>query len=375
MSESFYIPIVYGVILAIFALNSDDRKNNAEQYLVIFGTIFLGLMIGLTEAPFLFIFGVFFWIDFISKSIKSKKWMIDRKSFWTFSQPVAFILMLSYVAIICYYFSNVNLKQFFYWNITFNSSFIQASIFDNLAYILRNLFDKSLYPLSNLLLSQVSIYFLAIIFAFTSAALVKLNGSLLKKSSLLLLFIFLYLSFFWRTTFGYKIFPSIGFLMAMMVCLVGSRLPRFHLNVRSADVYLQRFGNFSYPIVALCIFSVLQWSQIGLNPFWSEVGICSLNAPLTVNCRCLTSDVWGPQFFIEQDVRPCPGLFPALPPPFFEVSTTREIFSQYLKSGEIALNKHNSDMTPWVTGELKSIYSDLTCFEFSPLSKICYQKK
>jgi hypothetical protein len=311
MSESFYVPIVYGVILAIFRLNSDDRKNNAEEYFVIFSTIFLGLMIGLTGAPFLFIFSIYFWIDFISKSISSKKWMIDQKSFWKLNQPVAFLLMLTYCVIICYYFISIDFKQFFYWNITFNSSFIQASIFDNLAYVSRGLLDKSLYSLSNLFLSQVSIYFLLIISAISLLAIVKVNGGPIKKILLLVLFVTLYFSFFWRTTFGYKIFPSIGFLMAMMVYLADSRSPFIYLNIRFSDIFGQRFGYFSYPMVALCIFLVLKWNMVGLNSFWSEAGICPLNAPLSANCRCLTSDVRGPQFFLEQDVHQCPGLFPA----------------------------------------------------------------
>jgi hypothetical protein len=244
-----------------------------------------------------------------------------------------------------------------------------------LAYVLRNLLDKPLYPLSNLLLSQVTIYFLAIIFAFTLAALVKLNGTLLKKSSLLLLFVFLYLSFFWRTTFGYKIFPSIGFLMAMAVFLAGSRLPHFQPNIRFVGIFSERFGYFSYPIAALSVFLVLKWNLVGLNPFWSNAGICTLNAPLSANCRCLTSDVWGPQFFLEHDVHPCPGLFPSLPPPFFEVMTTRELLSEQLKEGLIAINRHSHDMTPWVNEQLNEVYQGLTCIKFTEVSSVCYQEK
>lgn len=375
MSESFYVPVIYGVILAIFRLNSEVRKNNAEEYFVIFGTIFLGLMIGLTEAPFLFIFGVYFWIDFISKSIKLKRLMIDRKGFWNFDHPVAFLLMLTYSAIICYYFFSINLKQFLYWNITFNSSFIQASIFDNLAYVSRSLLDKPLYPLSNLLLSEVSIYFLAIILAISLVTLVRVNGSLLKKLGLGLLFMMLYLSFFWRTTFGYKIFPSIGFLMAMLVYLMDSKFFHARLNNKLMSVAGHRYGYAAYLIAALCIFSVMKWNLVGRNPFWSEAGICPLNAPLSKNCRCLTSDVWGPQFFLEHDVHPCPGLFPSLPPPFFEVLTTREQLSNELKNGLIAINKHSHEMTPWINGRLNEIYRGLTCIKFSEVSSVCYQKE
>lgn len=375
MSESFYVPFIYGVILAIFRLNSEVRKNNAEEYFVIFGTIFLGLMIGLTEAPFLFIFGVYFWIDFILRSIKFKRLMIDRKIFWNLLHPVAFLFMLIYSAIICYYLFSINLKQFLYWNITFNSSFIQTNLLDNLANVSRSLMDKSLYPFSNLLLSQVSAYFLAIIFAFILAALFKLNGGLLKKIGLGLLFMILYFSFFWRITFSYKIFPSVGFVIALLVYLADSRFSRHNFDIRFAGDSRQFYGYAAFLIVTTCFFSAIKWNLVGINPFWSEVGICSLNTPLSKNCRCLTSDVWGPQFFMEQDVHPCPGFFPSLPPPFFEVSSNSELLIDNLKNGSIAINRHSHDMTPWVNEKLNDVYQSLVCIKFSENSSICYHKE
>ena len=87
--------------------------------------------------------------------------------------------------------------------------------------------------------------------------------------------------------------------------------------------------------------------------------ICSVSKLSDINCYCLITDPWGPQFFLLNDFLPCSNSFPSVPPIIFKNADLFEKFITNMNDKKVVLVTH-------------PIFSSLSKQQKDRLSEICY---
>jgi hypothetical protein len=128
-------------------------------------------------------------------------------------------------------------------------------------------------------------------------------------------------------------------------------------------------------LLFIFFYLVVQWSPLREDPFHSKSNLCHLDQSANVQCACLSPAIYGPQFFLEKDYRPCTGILPTLAPGFFVYPSLIKAFSERYKTEPIAILWHEKIPTPYIPTFFKELIKQSDCQPFDAISEICkYQK-
>ena len=353
------------------------RKFVQVDFFIAFNLCLLAIMIGLTSLPFFLcylgltaIFSIYCnSAKFFNNNMKST---IEENAIKIHVLFFALILNI----LIFFYFVKVPFDDFLYWNFEFNL----ATLKPNIDVLLHNIFNnfinfKSIfYHRDRALFGDLNILTLIlIIFIFYN-----FRKHIFKKRFFyvfMFLFLFFYFSFFWRIESGYKVFPSIGFLAALFIYAAS-------ISSKFNDISYQNHSlSFSsnkifYTIIFLGLTFLLTFRFNAKNVIDQEASnICSIQSSEIQNCGCLVSDVWGPQIFLNNNYLPCKGLFPTLPPSFFQVDRNNEYLISFVKNNNAFILMHDHEFnSQYLPEDVNIFYKLLDCSPFNQFSKLCYFK-
>ncbi len=221
-------------------------------------------------------------------SIKQK---IELKLF--FYSLVPALLFFSFLVILLTNFTSLeNLK---FWVIDVNQT-VGTQLFSNLKINIKHSWNTN---------------FISEIFFLIFFQLIVLFYGLKKKYFDIYLFTILLaacIGCYWRVYFGYKAMPAASIIFGVILYIV-----------KKENIFVKLFNDFKFSIfclgfvsylLALCFIGILKISQINKfeNPdiaLFDDPDICKLTNKSTSNCRCVEVLVFGPQIYIQNDIRQC----------------------------------------------------------------------
>jgi hypothetical protein len=114
----------------------------------------------------------------------------------------------------------------------------------------------------------------------------------------------------WRIVIGWKSATLFGLSLGVFCLLVSNlRLPRAAwMNAIFVPLFVLAALQFHFVQYSIA-YSTERTPRL---PGLDEANICRLGQ--TSSCRCLQSTVWTPEFFLEHDVRACPGRYQSYNP-------------------------------------------------------------
>jgi hypothetical protein len=185
----------------------------------------------------------------------------------------------------------------------------------------------------------------------------------------------MYCSFFWRVFAGYKVYPSLGLVAGMMIWVISNQChakQRYSPKLWFSTVLFMVTG----AILGVYFSLLVHWSQAGKDDVQrAQFNLCHLKNASNSQCSCLAPTIYGPQFFLEKDFLPCKGVFPTLPPGFFEYLPLIEKFSERYKTEPIAVLYYESIPAPYFPKYFLELIKQSVCQPFDALSQVCkYQK-
>lgn len=359
MSESVTMALVYVGVSHLIKIILFTNIGIADFALAL-ALVLLSISIGLTSfifwplyIAFIFVFMLLCKIEFEFRS--------DYSVFCLFS----FVFLL--ISITAYPLFESRFDNVYFWNVSFNSIVNRPNILLNLKHLMEAALVvfpgglSSFFLLNPSLLVYISLIGIGIYFCKRA----KLERRI--EIAFMFFLIVSYVSFHWRFLTGYKTLPVIGCFSPLIAYISSSALLVYKISKRRLAIF---FTLLSLPAL-LNYKSIVKFDRDPQVSSLESFGLCTQDLP-SDNCRCLVSDTWGPQFFAVNNVAPCQGYFPSLPPPFFDVPELKDRFMRDMRNGAIVVNVHSESFTPFLQSDVRSLYSGAKCEQFSPVSKLCH---
>ncbi|BDU57290.1 hypothetical protein LMORI2_02720 [Limnohabitans sp. MORI2] len=194
------------------------------------------------------------------------------------------ILVCAYLLIM--YTEIHNLK---YWVVDVNKT-VRPQLINN---VIANLlmFDKPMYLVEILL--YLPFEFGILFYAFKKGVISRV---------MLIILIFCCIGGLWRVSFGYKALPNAGIVIAVLLALI-----------ESWSFINKKFKCILYIIFPMAIITTYLLFNLLLNKsfanhdaiFFEDSDICKLTGQNSAGCKCVTFLVFGPQIFIQNDIKQC----------------------------------------------------------------------
>lgn len=389
MSEtvnSLYVFLTFGHLLML------TRKPNQTCP----GDVLLALLLsvtainsGLTSFLYFAIYGLYVFALLLYAWIGAG---YRQKYYRDTAQHVFFVISLFWAAMSLFPWIGVDLGQAKLWNIDFNLATNSTNYVSNIiSYAMAFSSLDIIWP-ETIPLTSPSIV-VSLICAFTLWTAVKMRVFNLSKSLILLIIsLFLCFSLGWRSgssgMFYKASLPFVGILLWVYgFALYAATLKILSLGrvVSGAGTLLIRpsVGLMHYSYQAITAFAVVAGSSFLFGISWTTAEswdhvsvpqVCNLSyqgQPSSGGCSCLTSAVWGPQLFLQEDVMPCPDHFPTLPPNFLEWKQSAEILMKRFESRKSTILVFRDGDVEKDYAPIAALLNDSSCVDFSFWGKQC----
>lgn len=287
--------------------------------------------------------------------------------------------------------TGVDLGQAKLWNVDFNLATNSTNYVSNiLSYAMAFSSVKIIWPGT---IPFTSPSFVVSAASAASLLLAVKLGILSRSRALLFCLIasFLCFSLGWRTGSSGLFYKASLPFVGMLLWVYGFALHASAWKILKLDRFFGEAGSLLFKpsvgltrsyhaVTALSILASfsfifgLGWTKQGSFDHVNVAQVCNLSyqgQPSGSGCSCMTSAVWGPQLFLEDDVVPCRDHFPTLPPAFFEWKQSAGILKKSFESGRSSiLLFRNSDVDKDVA-PIAALIKESSCFDFSTWGKQC----
>jgi len=378
MSETMLVPIVLIATLHFLNLWAGQSKIDFWQILLALEISGLAILIGLTAAPFFFLYCVSLGLLFVLnryiyplpayRDVAPPNSFLDEKFSALFCLGIA-VLFCGYVLI------KIDFYSLYFWNMPFNVSSFGLHPIQSLLRVFSNLEIASSFASNFPVLSQPTFLTLLILSVLCTKIYIDFPCAVKIKWLILLIVILMYGSFFWRVFAGYKAFPSLGLIAGMMIWVISKQCqPKAEPNSKIgllAGLFL-----ISSTILGVYFSLVVHWTQPGKEGLLqAKFNLCHLIPVTNSPCSCLISTIYGPQLFLEKDFLPCKGVYPTLPPHFFEYAPLIKVFGERYKSEPIAILNYENIPSPYIPTFFKELIKQSDCQPFDAISDVCKYPK
>ena len=378
MSETLIVPIVIIATLHFLSLWSGQLRIDLWQVLLALEISGLAILIGLTAAPFFMLYSASLFFLFLLNrcgysvllypGAASPNSLVDEKFFAIFFLGIA--------ALVCGYgLIKIDFSLMYFWNVPFNVSSFGLQPIQSLLRVFFNLDLASSFTSNFAVLSQPTLLTLFILGVLCGKLFVDLPRSVLIKWLILLILLLMYGSFFWRVFTGYKAYPSLGLVLGMMIWSISKQ---GHTKERQSPKVGFSTGLFFMTSVILATYFswVVHWSLPGKESLLqTKFNLCHLMPVNNSHCSCLSSTIYGPQLFLQNDFLPCKGVHPTLSPEFLQYSPLIKAFSERYKTEPIAILYYENIPAPYIPKFLIESIKQSNCQPFDAISEVCqYQK-
>ena len=269
--------------LAIPLLHSNLMLLNGRKQYITFEDLVLPILITFFGVGFpsvlIFPYLIYFSYLFVKSNLIKT---IDLLKFFLFLMLLVSVILLM-----------TDIDSLWFWVIGINLGDVSHNLFGNIWGNLITI-DKinSLYDLMTYI--PFFLFFLLLIFWW---------GEINYKSLIYLLIV--YLLILWRVSGGYKAFASASVLISLIVFAFSRYLYKEEIYVKFFLTLLLLLSIFSTTFTNLVSgFNPNRFSKIqefsGLN-----FNICKFSEGSTSDCRCVNSLVFGPQFYLQNNIKQC----------------------------------------------------------------------
>jgi hypothetical protein len=189
---------------------------------------------------------------------------------------------------------------------------------------------------------------------------------------------------FWRFNIGYKSEAACGLTWAILFWAAVHLWPQLKGNsdrvpLHTVTILVTALGSAALALLFLWYLSAMDiYAQRPPPrlPVLDSANVCRLRS--TAPCRCLQSTVYGPQSFMQQDVRQCVDRYSTFAAAVFRNPEVRNRLLSDLERNDVAfivfpphmLNIDEKDRDPRV---IKAFYEGgLHCDDYAGIAKLCY---
>jgi hypothetical protein len=359
LSEMFLIPLCFLASVQVFSRLSLKTKIDINQFSIMIFNLIISTFMGLTALPFFLVYFLiiswFFVYDYDRNEFSFKE--INLELFFILSL-ISSIFLNSIL--------KINLFELFYWNFDFNFQHVETNLLSRAVnyfnYVLNNSkFFK--FGQTSPFLAESNFYFY--VFIFFTLALFRNKLS----RPMFIVFVFFLLLLHWRVDEGYKLYPMLGVCLGFFITVFSQNMG----TLKHKIFYQNKTINFIFIISFLSLILVLNnLASLKINSkFENDLNYShnSCTIKQEENCNCMIQDFWEPDFYLYNNIRPCPDLFPSqfiLTHKLMETNLLDSYRNQsFIQRRQI--NRYYDDLPK----SFNEVYQGMNCMTYDYNSMIC----